>query len=37
MLGEGPVRIEVKRHALAVMVGPAATNVLDELGVILEK
>jgi diacylglycerol kinase family enzyme len=36
-LGEGLVRIEVRRHALAVMVGSTAPNVLTELGEILEK
>lgn len=37
MLGEGSVRIEVKRHALAVMIGPSVINMLDESGENLEK
>jgi len=36
-LGEGLVRIEVRRDALAVMVGPTASNVLTKSGEILEK
>ena len=36
-LGEGLAQIEVRRHALAVMVGSAASNVLTEPGEILEK
>jgi diacylglycerol kinase family enzyme len=36
-LGEGLVRIEVRRHALAVMAGPAAPEVLPEPGEILEQ
>jgi diacylglycerol kinase family enzyme len=34
-LGEGLVRIEVRRHALAVMAGQAAPEVLPESGEIL--
>ena len=33
-LGEGLVRIEVRRHALAVMVGQPAPEVLPEPGEI---
>lgn len=36
-IGEGSVRIEVRRHALNVMVGPTVSNVLTEPGEILEK
>ena len=36
-LGEGLVRIEVRRHALAVMVGPLAPEVLTGPGEILEQ
>jgi diacylglycerol kinase family enzyme len=36
-LGEGLVRIEVRRHALAVMVGQPAPDVLPESGEILEQ
>jgi diacylglycerol kinase family enzyme len=36
-LGEGLVRIEVRRHALAVMAGPAAPGLLPESGEILEQ
>jgi diacylglycerol kinase family enzyme len=35
-LGEGVVRIEVRRHALAVMAGPAAPEVLTAQGTLLE-
>jgi diacylglycerol kinase family enzyme len=36
-LGEGLVRIEVRRRVLAVMAGPAAPEVLPESGEILEQ
>lgn len=36
-LGEGSVQIEVRRHALSVMGGPAVSNVLTESDKILEK
>jgi diacylglycerol kinase family enzyme len=36
-LGEGLVRIEVRRHVLAVMAGPEVPEVLPESGKILEK
>ena len=36
-LGEGPLRISVQRHALAVMVGEPAPAVLPAQGVILEE
>ena len=35
-LGEGSVRIEVRRHVLAVMAGPARSEVLLESGKILD-
>jgi diacylglycerol kinase family enzyme len=36
-LGEGLVRIEVRRHALAVMAGQPAPELLPEAGEIIEK
>jgi diacylglycerol kinase family enzyme len=36
-IGEGSVRIEVRRHALTVMVGSTAANVVTESGETLEK
>jgi len=36
-IGEGSVRIEVRRHALTVMAESTASNVLTESGEILEK
>ncbi|MGB8212694.1 MAG: diacylglycerol kinase family protein [Anaerolineales bacterium] len=36
-LGEGLVRIEVRRHALAVMAGPAAPELLPESGELLAR
>jgi diacylglycerol kinase (ATP) len=36
-IGDGLVRIEVRRHALAVMVGPTASNMLAESGELLAK
>jgi diacylglycerol kinase family enzyme len=36
-LGEGLVRIEVRRHALAVMAGPAVTEALPDSGANLEQ
>jgi diacylglycerol kinase (ATP) len=36
-LGEGLVQIEVRPHALAVIIGPTASNALSEPGENLEK
>jgi diacylglycerol kinase family enzyme len=36
-LGEGMVRIEVRRRVLAVMAGPAISEVLPESGEILDQ
>ena len=36
-IGQGLVKIEVRKHALAVMAGPTAANAISEKGEILEK